>query len=333
MKLVVSLDVEADNQWEHGIPLTTRNVDSWEWFQELCERHGVVPTYLLTTEIVADDRARELLSAWQARGAAEVGAHLHPWSTPPFMDVPGLRRNDDRHAFLSQLPDDLVREKVQALTRQIREAFGFTPTSFRAGRYGFDKRVAGCLAEAGYVVDTSVTPLVSWAHSQGMGGGTGGPDFTRFSSEPFRIAGTGDPGLLEIPVTVMQTYRVYERFPALWRASRWLPARAVRKILLRRWVQAQPMWLSPYPYYGVRDLALVWRRAEEAGLDVAVMKLHSSELMPGGSPYRPDAASIRDLRSCLDGFFTCVRRSGGGFASLTSAAAALAPNILKVREL
>ena len=55
----------------------------------------------------------------------------------------------------------------------------------------------------------------------------------------------------------------------------------------------------------------MWRRAEETGAEVAVMMFHSSELMPGGSPYRPTPASIRDLHACLDWFFGYVRDSGG----------------------
>ncbi len=41
MKLAVTIDTEADGQWEPGVPITTRNVAFWPPFQELCERHGV----------------------------------------------------------------------------------------------------------------------------------------------------------------------------------------------------------------------------------------------------------------------------------------------------
>ncbi len=104
MKLAVTIDTEADAQWGPGVPATTRNVDVWEPFQELCERHGVTPTYVITSEIAEDERARELLSGWSQRGGAEVGAHLHPWTTPPYLDRAGLRENDSVHAFPSQLP-------------------------------------------------------------------------------------------------------------------------------------------------------------------------------------------------------------------------------------
>jgi len=236
-KLVVSLDGEADNQWERGVSLTTRNVQSWEPFQELCERHGVVPTYLLASEFVADDHARDLLAGGQSRGVAEIGAHLHPWTTPPFADAPGLRFNDRLHAFPSELAEDLLREKVATLTGQIRDSFGFLPTAFRAGRFGVDGRLAKCLADAGFAVDSSVTPSVSWSRRPGTS--DAGHDFSRFPVTPFRIAGTGEPGLLGIPVTILQTYRIFDRFPGLLRAHRLAPVRAVRRAIGHRHLQAQ----------------------------------------------------------------------------------------------
>lgn len=331
MILVVSLDVEADNQWEHGRPLTTHNVRHWEPFQELCELHGVLPTYLITSEIVEDGLARDLLSNWHARGAAEIGAHLHPWSTPPFAETAGLRYNDGLHAFPSQVPDDLLQEKIAHLSAQISEAFARAPTAFRAGRFGLDGRLARHLADAGFIVDSSVTPLSSWRDTRGMG--TGGPDYSAFSIEPFRVKGTGDPGLIELPVTVMQTYGVFDRFPGLLGPYRWLPVRAVRRTLLSSWLQAQPMWLTPHPNYRPKDLALVWRRAEEAGARVAVMMFHSSELMPGGSPFRPTSQSVREMHECLGSFFAHVRRQGGTFAGLTEAALDVANADLRVRAL
>ena len=130
MKLAVTIDTEADGQWDYGSPLTTRNVEYWLPFQDLCERHGVVPTYLLTSEIIEDDRARDLLTEWRRRGSCEIGTHLHPWTTPPFADRDGFRRNDTVHAFPSQLPDDLLREKTAQPHRAVLAAFGERPTAY-----------------------------------------------------------------------------------------------------------------------------------------------------------------------------------------------------------
>jgi hypothetical protein len=315
VKLAVTIDTEADAQWEPGVPITTRNVGFWEPFQELCERHGVVPTYLVASEIAEDDRARDLLSAWAARDAAEVGAHLHPWTTPPYVDRPGLTYNDPMHAFPSQLPDDLLLQKTMTLTEQIEQAFGRRPTSYRAGRFGFDRRLARYLADTGYRVDSSVTPLWDWRGYPGLDG-EGGPDFRDHHLDPFLIQGSGPQGLLEIPVTLLATYAPLRRSRTLLDVYRSLPVRAVRRLLLSRWLLPQPMWLAPDPRYGSKDIAAVWDCARGAGVPAAVMMFHSSELMPGGSPFRPDAESVAGLLADLDSFFTHVRRRGDGFATL-----------------
>ena len=159
MRLAVTIDTEADDQWDHGRPVTTRNVEYWSPFQDLCERHDIVPTYLITTEIAENEHAQMLLTDWRRRGVAEVGAHLHAWTTPPFIDRPGLRYNDPIHAFASQLPSELLQEKTSNLTSQVAVACGARPTSHRSGRFGFDLRAAEILATEGYRVDSSITPL------------------------------------------------------------------------------------------------------------------------------------------------------------------------------
>jgi len=331
--LAVTIDTEADDQWRHGGPLTTRNVAFWEPFQEVCEKHGAPPTYLVTTEIAEDARARDLLRGWVARGAAEVGAHLHAWSTPPFADRPGLRFNDPIHAFASQLPDDLLVEKTRTLTRQLTQAFGAPPTSFRSGRFGLDLRGARALVREGYLVDSSVTPGWSWRSHPGLGG-AGGPDFSPHEPHAFLIGGVGDPGLMEIPVTIMPTYAAMRRWPQLLRAYQTLPVRAARRLLLSRWLLPQPLWLTPDPRYESQDLERLWECAAGAGLAATVMMFHSSELMPGGSPFRRDAAAVADLLHVVDRFLGSVRRAGGSFLTLTGMAARLSSEgCLPVRAL
>ena len=280
-----------------------------------------------------DQAARESLHSWATRGAAEVGAHLHPWTTPPYLDRPGLRYNDVQHAYPCQLPDELLREKTVNLTLAIEQAFRRRPTSYRAGRFGIDSRLARMLADEGYVIDSSVTSLCSWRDHAGLDG-QGGPDFSRHGLTPFVIDGTGARGLLELPVTVCVTYSCLRRWPLLFRAYGSLPGRAARKHLLSRWLAPQPVWLSPDPRYDTRDLTAVWRRASRAGLSAAVMMFHSSELMPGGSPFRPDAPSVHDLLTQLDAFFKSVSDHGGSFSTLSGLAAeVLAAGRTEVRPL
>lgn len=317
---MITVDTEADNQWAHGIPLTTKNVEYWQPFQRICRNHGFKPTYLITSEMADDAAAQSLLRRWARSGEAEVGAHLHPWTTPPFLDQPGLSYNDVAHAFISELPNDLVRAKLEHLTEQIQEKIGARPTSFRAGRYGLNSSAAAILRELDYVVDSSVTPLTKWNKQQGLPGGSGGPDFSKHSAAPFVIEGTGDPGLLEIPVTITATWSLLRRYPSLIRPYfRAIPVRAARKLTGYRWPPPQPVWLHPAHFqFRQRDL----RRAcmcQVRDYGVAVMMVHSSELMPGGSPRTTSAEAARTVLERLDSFLGYARSKGVVGATLSEA--------------
>ena len=323
MRIVVTVDTEADGQWEHGRPLTTENVSWWAPFQELCERHEAPPTYLVTSEIAADERAVAFLAPLAGSGAAEVGAHLHPWTTPPFGDEPGLARNDGAHTYPCHLDEPLLAAKLRALTGEIRDAFGAAPTAFRAGRFGLDATGARLLAELGYVVDSSVTPYVSWAGNPGRPGWGGGPDFRGHTPYPFRVAGSGTPGLVELPVTILPTYALTRRCRVArehWEAR---PSRAARRAL-HVWRRPQPLWLRPRPEYGVDDLEALLGEAERLHMPFAVFMFHSSELMPGASPYRPTPSSVDALVRLLDELFGLARRRGHSFVTLSDAGRELA---------
>lgn len=327
----LTIDTEADNQWDHGAPLRTDNVGFWEPFQVLCDRYGIPPTYLVTSEIAADPAAQRLLTRWSADGRAEVGAHLHAWTTPPFRDAPGFRFNDSAHAFTNELPDDLLGAKLAALTGEIEDRLGMRPTAFRSGRFGFDARTGRALAELGYEVDSSVTPMTEWRTHRGMPGG-GGPDFTRHSSAPFLLAGTGEEALLEVPVTIIPTYPWLRRSDALLRLYRSLPVRAVRRAFLRRWLSPQPVWLQPSPDFTLDDMKDAWDCQRNLA-DVAVMMFHSSELMPGGSPMWPTGAAVQTLYGLLDRFFAFIVEAGAVPVTLSGAARELRSSVLEVRDL
>ncbi len=332
MRIVVTIDTEADGQWEHGRPIATTNVTAWDPFQELCRRRGVRPTYLVTSEIAQDPLAVSFLRPRAAAGDLEVGAHLHPWTTPPFAGQPGLRENDDVHAFPCELTPELLLAKLTTLTAQVAEAAGARPTSFRAGRFGLNAVGARLLAGLGYVVDSSVTPYVSWADHDGLPGGSGGPDFRHHDARPFRIAGTGAPGLVELPVTIMPTYAVTRLSP--WLLEHWRARPGRFKGRLERFLpRPQPLWLRPRPEYVLGDLQALLEQAQRARLSCAVFMFHSSELLAGASPYWSSQADIDGLLTLIDDLFAWSLRRGHRFIALSAAGRDLAAGRLPSREL
>src|ERR1017187_2454750 len=112
MQFIMTIDTEGDNQWDHGRDLTVENMKFVPRFQKLCNKYEVKPTYLVTSEICEDSFAQEIFTEYFKSGLAEIGAHLHSWTTPPFLNEDGYRFNDKDHAFASKIPQDLMIEKI-----------------------------------------------------------------------------------------------------------------------------------------------------------------------------------------------------------------------------
>ena len=320
MNFILTVDTEADNQWDHGRGLTVENLKYIPRLQDLCNKYHVKPTYLVTSEVCEDSFAREIFCDYIENDEAELGAHLHAWTTPPFLDKDGCRYNDKYHAFASELPYDLVANKMRYLTDQISTAFGKRPTSFRSGRYGFNENIAKILLSNGYLVDSSVTPYINWSEKKGIPGQNGGPDFMNKRPSPYTYNFNG-ASLLEIPVTILPT-----RFP-LTRDNKFTGfyfnkvnnnffLKSIRSILFKY----QPLWLRPYPWMTLALLDELVMEAVHAKLPYLVMIFHSSELMADCSIYRTDKESIEKLYELLEGFFMLLNYNGITSISLTEAA-------------
>src|SRR5688572_24876940 len=119
---------------------------------------------------------------------AEIGAHLHPWVTPPH-----LEEVSHRNSYQCNLPAELERAKIETLTAAIEAAFGERPTAFKAGRHGFGRNTARALSEFGYRVDCSQLPHTDLSADEG-------PDFRGLPAEPYWL--DAGRGLLEVPVTI-----------------------------------------------------------------------------------------------------------------------------------
>jgi len=320
MKFIITIDTEGDNQWDHGRTLTVENIRYVPRFQELCEKYLIKPTYLVTSEVCEDSYAKNIFTEYISTGKAEIGAHLHSWTTPPFLNSDGFRENDSNHAFATELPRHLVAAKIKHLTSQIENSFGKRPSSFRSGRYGFDANLAEVLTENFYLVDSSVTPFVSWEEHSGIPGGKGGPDFIDNLPLP-SIYNFNSGSLVEIPITILPTRFPLNKNVSLARdyfknVNNSLILRGFRKVFFR----TQPYWLRPTPDMDIRMLNELLIETINKRLPFIVMMFHSSELMPGCSVYRPDNESIENLYELLEAFFIELHDKEIGSFTLTEAA-------------
>lgn len=158
-----------------------RNTRFLPRFQALCEKYAFKPDYLTNYEMALDPAYVEFAPNVIARGAGEIGMHLHAWNSPPLAP---LTDDDWRHKpYLIEYPADQVRAKVGHMTKLLEDTFQTKMLSHRADRWTFNEYYASLLLEYGYQVDCSVTPRVNWQLSPGN------PQGWRHGLPPFSIAG------------------------------------------------------------------------------------------------------------------------------------------------
>ncbi|MFI6598999.1 deacetylase [Nonomuraea sp. NPDC050536] len=300
---IITIDVEADDEWSTSTGLTTKNAAYLPRFHELCQRYGLRPTYLVEWSMAQSPVLREFGQAVIADKSAEIGMHLHAWTAPPYLP---LTEEDHRHKpFLIDFPAAAMAEKVKVMTGTLEEAFQVAITSHRAGRWMLDENYARILVEHGYLVDCSVTPRISWAGTTGHPAGRGPRDYSRFPAQPYFVDldDIGRPGaspLLEVPMTIVPRSRA-----ALWsRAADLAGSTSLAGRVVNRFSPAVT-WMRPNGRNRRRLLDLA-RTALAEGWQHVEFMIHSSELMPGGSPYFRTRRSVEGLFDDIDALFAFV---------------------------
>lgn len=189
--LTVIIDTEEEFDWDKPFSrdnVAVESIAAQPKAQEIFARYGIVPTYVIDYPVAATESSVACLKPLMEAGACEIGAHLHPWVSPPYEEeVCAL------NSYPGNLPPDLERRKLQQLTETIERNFGQRPTVYKAGRYGVGTNSASILAELGYKVDVSVVPYTAFTDD-------GGPDFRDFAFQPYWFGSEDDP-LLELPLS------------------------------------------------------------------------------------------------------------------------------------
>ena len=297
------MDTEGDNLWAKPRVITTRNATFLPRFQTLCERYGLVPTWLVDYSMARDpffvDFGRGVIS----RSSGEIGVHPHAWSTPP--EYPLTEDDYEFMPFLIEYPESVLRAKLDVLTDLLETTFDVKMVSHRAGRWSFNDTYAQALARRGFRADCSVTPGVDWRTTLGDPNGEGGSNYSNTSDNPYPLI-TGDVSsstLWEVPVTIR---------PA-GKAVAALVRRALGGVTWARraWNRLYPSarWFRPRPGNRLEMLGLL-REVVRDDSAHAEFTLHSSELMPGGSPTFPDHRSIEVLYEDLEVMFEEARSLG-----------------------
>ena len=318
--VVVSVDTEEDNWVATRSGITVENIREVRRLQRFFDGLGVRPTYFTTYQVATQPWAADIVREACAHGRAEIGAHLHPWNTPP-IELPLT----PRITMMKNLPPELQLEKLRRLTGTLGDTFGARPTAFRAGRFGLGAGGVSALLACGYETDSSVTPFVSWEAVDD------GPTFVGAPLNAYRIAEGQDvrvpvPGgsLVEIPFTCGYTRWSSSHWPLVQRVLSAPLGRAIRVpgILARLGVVKLTM-LSP-EFESVRDLLALSRGALDGGVRHLHLSFHSVVLRPGLSPWTTSAAGVDRVFATIAGYLEGLSKMASvRFATVTEARIAL----------
>lgn len=290
---LITIDTEGDNLWGQG-PLTTKNAGYLDRFQTQCERFGFKPCYLTNHEMAVDPDYQSFARGVISRGTGEIGMHLHAWNSPP--DHQQTDENGTDKAYLIEYPQEIMRAKIDYLTKHLEDTFGIKMLSHRAGRWAFNECYAELLLEYGYQVDCSVTPHVDWSRTLGRRNGAGGTDYRYYPDRAYfvdlsDISRPGNSGLLEIPMTTRPKHHP------------WVQGLKSGVDKLRGKNRAVSIsWLRP-KRNNAKEMIHLANKVLAEGANYVEFMLHSSEFMPGGSPTFPDSRSIEQLYQDLETLF------------------------------
>jgi len=281
MQIVISIDVEEEGLFCGSYPRRppgVRNVAHLSRIGFISRDLGLPLTLLPTYPVLRDPACRDILLAWQEESGAEIGAHLHPWNTPPFDPAPRIEPVASGH-----IPRDLLGAKIGSLSEAVQTSLGIMPRAFRMGRFDFSPELPDLLSERGFLVDCSMVPLRRIPR---------GPDHFLTPPDPFPLdRGDGNTLILEAPLTVVPLWERAGR--DAYRLARWMPQpKADRVLTAFRHIAAlgiQPAW---FPLASMKVAALLHRKR---GGRVLHMFLHSSELAPGATPEFRDESAVRGL--------------------------------------
>lgn len=313
VSVTVSVDTEEDNWGSFDASgATTENIPHMVELQERMSRWGARTTYLVNRPPLMSRESVEALGVLSERADVEIGAHCHPWNTPPDTGV-GPERS-----MMCDLPVEANRAMIAEIRTRIESELGVRPTTFRAGRWGYGPTVSEALGSEGFIVDSSVSPFKDWAAD-------GGPDYTQAPHRPYRFDPTHpfteDPAgtMVQIPTTIgflNGDHRTRARMRYRIRHSKFRPPHVLG--LMDRLGVLTRRWLSPETSTDDDMIRLV-EACLRSGEPVLGLTFHSCSLLPGATPFVRDERDRARFLESIDTVLKFCTESGLAFRTLGEA--------------
>ena len=286
---LITVDTEGDNlwAWKEGTPISTENSGYIPRFQNLCEDYGFKPVYLINYEMAQNKTFMSYIKEKQQNSKCEVGLHIHAWNTPP--EYP-LEKLYGGNPYITEYPYEIMLKKIISTKEILEDAIGEKVISHRSGRWALNSEYLKALAECGIEIDCSVTPQLDLSGIAGYSCNCGN-NYKDAPKTPYYI----HPQILEVPMTTRCIRHI---------------SNGTIKHRIKTLIKKEEMWLRPFSKSVASLVYLTQKIEKEQNSDYLEFMIHSSELMPGGSPYFKNESDIELLYSILDNYFAYVSQKG-----------------------
>jgi hypothetical protein len=299
--LFLVVDTEEEFDWNAGFSRQATRVTCTKEvarLQAVAARYGVKPTYVIDYPIATDPVAAGVFGALVDADTCTIGAHLHPWVNPPFLET-----LSSANSYGCNLEPGLERRKIAALKEAIGERLGIDARAYKAGRYGFGPSTARSLEALGFDVDLSVNPFMDFTAD-------GGPSFATMDARPSTFGRSRT--LVEIPCTTGFVGIARTAGRALHGlASTPVGTRTHLPGVLARLGVLNKVMISPegFTFDEMRALAL---QLYADGVRTFSLTLHSPSLAAGHTPYAATADDVDGLLATIDRFLEFFFDTLGG---------------------
>jgi len=306
---LVTIDTECDKgaKWHIKYPISFNNIYEGvpRILSPLFDEYNVKPTYLLSPEILYDDKSMQILLKEKN---VELGTHLHA----EFIAPETIERPTSTFLTQVELEKEVETQKLYNLTELFREKTGSAPYSFRAGRYGMSESTLEILESLGYLVDSSVMPYRKYTFSNNKY-----VDYWNAYLQPYYPAKEnalkkGKMSILEVPLTSV-TPIVYKYPPALLKFLNPNNSAIKNKILTRLSLKDNThYYLTPYkqPLSDLKRLSdFVVNKFRNSKVVILNMMFHSNEIYPNASPYTQTWEDVNAYRNSMGEYFQYLKET------------------------
>ncbi len=285
---LITVDTEGDNQWNiyHGENIHTENAKYIPTFQKICDEFRFKPVYLVNYEMICNDYLVDFFREQLMMGKCEVGMHLHAWNSPPLYL---LNEKYNGNPYITEYPKDIIFQKMEYLTKLIESRVGVRPVSHRAGRWATNNIIFNVLAELGYEVDCSIVAGCDMSKYPGRSTNVGF-NYKNVADKPYMI----NASILEVPM-VVKKYRTI--------AGKNIKSK-MKNILF-----GKDLWFRP-ALSTVKEMKKHVDEKTHQESNYLEFMIHSSELMPGGSPYFKTKREIEQEYKDIRAIFEYVYKKG-----------------------